>query len=89
MTCLPHMRSGLAALGLATLLPVLTGCGALGSSSKPETTMHARMNESFLAKAPLVGDPLPDAQGFDENGQPFALSETRGRITVLVAGCMT
>ena len=78
---------GLGSLGFATLL--LHGCSALGGSPETEVSMHARMTASFLAKAPLEGDPLPDAEGFDEQGRPFALKETRGRVTVIVAGCVT
>ena len=86
----PLIRSfGACSLGLATLPLLLPSCGALGRSAEVEVAMHARMNEAFLAKAPLVGDPLPDAEGFDEQGRPFALSETRGRVTVIVAGCLT
>lgn len=70
--------------------PLLTtGCNAPGRAPEAEVTMHARMNDAFLAKAPREGDPLPDARGFDEQGQPFALSDTRGRVTVIVAGCLT
>lgn len=85
----PLRALGACSLGLATLSLLLPGCSAPGGSLEAALTMHARMNEAFLGKAPLVGDPLPEADGFDEQGRPFALSETRGRVTVIVAGCLT
>ncbi|MEO0662389.1 MAG: hypothetical protein AAFZ87_12695 [Planctomycetota bacterium] len=80
---------GVRSLGLATLSLLLSGCSASGGSPEPVVTMHARMDQAFLAKAPREGERLPDAQGFDEEGRPFALSDTRGRVTVIVAGCLT
>jgi hypothetical protein len=32
---------------------------------------------------------LPDAEGFHGDGSPFALKDTRGKLTVLVTGCLT
>ena len=87
---MPHLRFRLVAVwsvGLAILPFLVSGCSAPGRSSK--ASMHDRMNETFLAKEPRVGDPLPDAEGFDAQGNPFALAETRGRVTVIVAGCIT
>lgn len=89
MTCPLTRGLAVSSLGLATLPILLSGCSAPDRSPEPVVTMHARMDEAFLAKAPLVGDPLPDAQGFDEAGRPFALSDTQGRVTVIVAGCLT
>ena len=48
-----------------------------------------RMNEGFNERAPHTGDMLPDASAFTADGKPFALKETRGKLTVLVTGCLT
>ena len=77
-----HARS----IALATLI-LLPSCSAPGGS--PPASMHARMDKAFLDKAPRVGESLPDGAGFDEQGNPFHLAETRGRVTVIVAGCVT
>jgi len=85
----PSIHRGAGAFVLATLTLLGPGCNAPGRAPDAQATMHARMNEAFLEKAPREGDRLPDAAGFDEQGRPFALSETRGRVTVIVAGCLT
>ena len=89
---MPHFRLrivGAWSVGLAILPLLVSSCSAPGRSSPSQVSMHARMNEAFLAKAPRVGEPLPDAEGFDAQGKPFTLAETRGRVTVIVAGCIT
>ena len=47
------------------------------------------MNADYLSEPPLEGERLPDAAGYDADGRPFALSDTQGKLTVLVAGCLT
>lgn len=48
-----------------------------------------RMNEGFKNRSPKAGEMLPDAEGFRADGKPFALKDTRGKLTVLVTGCLT
>ena len=48
-----------------------------------------RYNRMFAGRDPVVGQILPDATGFDEQGQPFELRQTRGQYTVIVSGCLT
>ena len=47
------------------------------------------MNERFKGQSPNAGEMLPDASGFHADGTPFALKDTRGKLTVLVTGCLT
>ena len=46
-------------------------------------------NKQFLEKKPKIGEMLSDAQGYDLDGQPFALSQLKGKFTVVVSGCFT
>ncbi len=48
-----------------------------------------RMNQGFKSRSPKAGEMLPDAAGFRADGTPFALKDTRGKLTVLVTGCLT
>ncbi|MFT4513208.1 MAG: cytochrome oxidase Cu insertion factor (SCO1/SenC/PrrC family) [Planctomycetota bacterium] len=48
-----------------------------------------RMNKGFKNRSPKAGEMLPDAAGFHADGKPFALKDTRGKLTVLVTGCLT
>lgn len=43
----------------------------------------------FDRTAPQVGDPLPDAAGFDADGKKFNLRSLKGHYTVLTFGCLT
>ena len=61
----------------------------LSAAAQEARTMTDRMNARFADKAPRVGDALPDAEGFTAAGEPFALSALRGRLSVLVFGCLT
>ncbi|MFN3241642.1 MAG: hypothetical protein ACE37K_09040 [Planctomycetota bacterium] len=47
------------------------------------------MNRRFATTSPKAGEMLPDATGFTMRGEPFALRDTRGKLTVLVTGCLT
>lgn len=47
------------------------------------------MDKRFARRSPTAGDMLPDAEGFRADGSPFALRDTRGKLTVLVTGCLT
>jgi len=48
-----------------------------------------RMNKRFEGQSPKAGEMLPDAAGFHADGSPFALKDTRGKLTVIVTGCLT
>lgn len=47
------------------------------------------MDKRFAQRTPKAGELLPNAIGFDAQGKPFALDQTRGKLTVLVTGCLT
>lgn len=74
MTAIPRITS--------TLLATVAVAAAQQSFTE-------RMNARFLEKPPLVGEVLPDARGFTADGEPFALADDRGHVTVLVFGCLT
>ena len=46
-------------------------------------------DQMFLKRTPLLGDYAPDVSAFDEKGQPFEFSDTQGKHTVVVFGCLT
>lgn len=48
-----------------------------------------RMDAGFARRSPHAGEQLPDALGYTADGKPFSLRETRGKLTVLVTGCLT
>ena len=48
-----------------------------------------RYEKMFANRPPVVGQALPDAAAFDESGDPFELSQTRGKFTVIIFGCLT
>ncbi len=43
----------------------------------------------FDRQAPQIGDLLPDAAGFDSEGNEFELRSLQGHYTVLTFGCLT
>ena len=43
----------------------------------------------FAKEKPQVGELLSEAQGYDLEGNPFALSQLKGEFTVVVSGCFT
>ena len=43
----------------------------------------------FVDRTPILDDDAPDVGAFDEQGNPFELSDTFGKYTVLVFGCLT
>ena len=43
----------------------------------------------FAKEKPQVGESLSEAQGYDLEGNPFALSQLKGEFTVVVSGCFT
>lgn len=53
----------------------------------PEWT--ERYDKLFLERTPMLDDYAPDASGFDEAGNEFELSDTQGKYTVIVFGCLT
>lgn len=44
---------------------------------------------NFERTAPKVGELLPDASGYDAEGNEFKLSSLKGSYSVLVFGCLT
>ncbi len=62
---------------------------ALVVAATAQQSFTERMNARFEKKPPLVGDTLPDASGFTADGKPFTLASDRGKLTVLVFGCLT
>ena len=59
--------------------------------NKPETVVEfaERYDRMFADRDPQVGSILENASGFDEEGNPFELDQTRGKYTVFVFGCLT
>lgn len=43
----------------------------------------------FSVEKPKVGDPLPNATGYDLEQKPFLLSQLKGDFSVVVSGCFT
>ena len=59
-------------------------------AEKPEEVEFVDQYEKkFAARDPKLGQTMPDASAFDENGNPFELNQTRGKYTVIVFGCLT
>jgi cytochrome oxidase Cu insertion factor (SCO1/SenC/PrrC family) len=48
-----------------------------------------RYEKMFAPRDPKVGSTVADVSAFDEDGNEFALKQTRGKHTVLVFGCLT
>ena len=48
-----------------------------------------QFEKRFAGRPPMLGSLLADASAFDEQGNPFELSQTRGKFTVFVFGCLT
>ncbi len=46
-------------------------------------------DKRFTGEKPKVGEMLTEAQGYDLEGNPFALSQLKKQFTVLVSGCFT
>lgn len=76
------MNTALRALSLT--LPL-----ALTFTATAQQSMVEDMNRRFRERSPKVGEALPDAAGFTATGAPWSLRDTRGRLTVLVTGCLT
>jgi len=62
---------------------------AVATSACAQQSFVDDMNKMFAGRSPAAGDMLPDAEGFHADGSPFALQDTRGKLTVLVTGCLT
>ncbi len=77
--------------------PALTQAGATDTplaDGEPQPDDQApapreSVARSFAARAPQVGQQLPDVTIFDAQGNPFPLAQLRGHYTVLVFGCLT
>ena len=56
---------------------------------KPKKEFESKYNEKFLKESSFLGQQAPDPEGFDAEGNPFRLSQARGKYTVVVFGCLT
>ncbi len=56
-----------------------------GSNDSPARSMMA----SFDRNAPGVGEPVPDIDVLDAQGNPFPLRRLKDNYSVLVFGCLT
>jgi len=70
-------------------LPLLLLALATASTVTAQQSFVDKMNQGFERRSPVAGEMLPDATGFTADGEPFALKDTRGKLTVLVTGCLT
>ena len=70
-------------------LSLLLATLAMSASVCAQQSFVERMNEGFKNRSPKAGEMLPNAEGFHADGKPFALQDTRGKLTVLVTGCLT
>lgn len=75
-----HMNTLVLRLAVLTLLV---------PASLAQQSYVERMDASFARRSPRAGEQLPDAAGYTADGKPFSLRETRGKLTVLVTGCIT
>lgn len=70
-------------------LPLLLAVLTMAAPACAQQSDVERMNQGFKNRSPKAGEMLPDAEGFHADGKPFALKDTRGKLTVLVTGCLT
>ena len=56
---------------------------------EPKQEFESKYNEKFLKESPFLGQQAPDPECFDAEGNPFRPSQTRGKHTVVVFGCLT
>ncbi len=62
-------------------------CTAVQCQERPE--FESSYNQRFLQRKSMLGQTAPDVRLFQADGQPWKLSVTRGKPTVLVFGCLT
>ncbi len=84
---------------LAFLVIGFLGTLAWGQDPKNESTERlakpnakewtAQYDQRFKKQNPLLGQTAPEADCYDESGEPFRLSKIRGKYAVLVFGCLT
>ena len=56
---------------------------------EPKQEFESKYNEKFLKESSFLGQQAPDPECFDAEGNPFRLSQARGKHTVVVFGCLT
>ena len=56
-------------------------------NEKPEWT--DAFDQRFRDSIPLLGEFAPNAKAFDQQGNKFRVSDTEGKHTVFVFGCLT
>ncbi len=89
----------LVATGLA-LLPFQFASAQTQKQSEQESKQEpAQVNEKlewtdafdqrFQDSIPLLGEFAPNAKAFDQQGNKFRISDTEGKYTVFVFGCLT
>ena len=71
------------------LLALLTTALVSPSAAQDGDGYVVRMNRRFAERSPKAGDPLPAVTAHTETGAPFELTSVRGKLTVLVTGCLT
>jgi len=84
---------------IAFLIIGLLCTSAWGQKKKNESTeglakgnakeWTAQYDQRFKKQNPLLGQTAPEADCYDESGEPFRLSKIRGKYAVLVFGCLT
>ena len=72
------------------LLLTLFICSFTAASLSAQTSEFVdKYNKKFLKKDPKIGAELKEVSVFDEQGKPLKLSNTRGKYSVLIFGCLT
>ena len=56
---------------------------------EPKQEFESKYNEKFLKESSFLGQQAPAPECFDAEGNPFRLSQARGKHTVVVFGCLT
>ena len=76
-----HFLSGIACV-VVSFFPL-----SAWGQAKPE--FESRYNKRFLKESSFLGKQAPDVNVYDASGNPFRLSQSRGKHTVVVFGCLT
>lgn len=76
-------------LGSLVIASTANWVAAQDPKTQPPTEWTERYDRMFLERAPLLNEEAPDVAAYQQNGEPFQLSSTRGKYTVLVFGCLT
>lgn len=75
---------------IAFMIPLFLSCfAAVAQPPSDDQEYRNRVITNFNQEAPRVGEPLPDVEILDAQGQPFRLGSLKGHHTVLALGCLT